>query len=93
MSVGRAFQIVGLLKEKLRGPYVTVLVRGTMRSPLDADFSWLRVGLVEIRVYISERYTGAVRCMHLYTNAHSLKSTMATEQSERILTKQLRSRF
>ena len=28
------------------------------------------VGLVEIRVHISERYTGAVRCRHLYTSAH-----------------------
>ena len=61
MSVGRAFQVVGPLKEKLRGPYVTVRVRGTMRSPFDPDLSGLRVGLVEIRVHISERYTGAVR--------------------------------
>ena len=74
MSVDRAFQVVGPLNEKLREPYVTVHVRGTMRSPLDADLSWLRVGLVEIRVHISERYTGGVRCRHFYTSAHSLKS-------------------
>ena len=71
MSVGRALQVVGPLKEKLRGPYVTVRVRGTMRSPLDADLGWLRVVLVEIRIHISERYTGAVRCRHLYTGVRN----------------------
>ena len=49
MSDGRVFHSDGPATEKLRGPKPTVLVLGTVRSPLPtADRRWRRVDTAEI---------------------------------------------
>ena len=59
MFTGREFQRVGPATAKLRGPNVTVFVRGMLRSPRAADRLPWRPGTLATVESISDRYEGA----------------------------------